>query len=393
MDKKDALKIKEKLNEVLSIANQFGKQSEQFATSRAGLIQLTQSIGNSNELLVQLLQKCDSYLDDTSHVMDGEYWARITEEIEHTKQIANDFKIDGEALNKQLTDKIAEYIACSQALEGNGNLLHEDIKLLIQHGNDINNLIETRLNHFPAEVQTALSAITTEIKDANGKLGCISTAVEQKAESASKALVDLETTITANNEKLLSELKDAMNAVVPETQKAIATVSQALLMNTTNLSDKINDSDIKIIPVIKAISNQLEQVLVAINTSNESTQALLNQKTETLLNNQSAIISNSQEIISGIKNANNQLEQVLITINTSNESTQTLLNQKTETLITNQHTIISNSQEIISEIKNVSNQITISEAILKKKLQKLELYAGISVGVIIILQIVNLLMK
>lgn len=111
MDKNTASGLTAQLQEVLKIADEYGKQSKQFAQAKKDLLELVAKVSKSNDTVVELVAQCEKYLNSAQSVIEGDYFEEIKACIKNAKEIEDELKSNNEASVARLEKLISDYEA------------------------------------------------------------------------------------------------------------------------------------------------------------------------------------------------------------------------------------------------------------------------------------------
>lgn len=118
MDKNTASGLTAQLQEVLKIADEYGKQSKQFAQAKNDLLELVEKVSMSNDTVVELIAQCEKYLSSAQTVIEGDYFEEIKTCIKDAKEIEEELKSNNEASVVRLERRIGQ-------AEANAKQFHE----------------------------------------------------------------------------------------------------------------------------------------------------------------------------------------------------------------------------------------------------------------------------
>jgi len=266
MEIRDAIKIKEKLSEVLETVDEFGRQAEQFSKAKKGLNDLIDVLLNSNNLIGDLITESQKYLDDAKSIIDGECFAKICEQNNLAKQIAEDLKANSETSNSQLKETADDFIAHAQSLE-------EKCKELQSHINSV------------TEIKNEIESIVVEN----------STKVSSNIESTKKKIDEL----VEESHKSQDLIIDNHKKVAPfleEQSKKLQQLIQAIDEKEAKTQNVIIENGEKISPLLTEYNEKLTSLKQFISDENNKVSTDLTGKINELWENQQEIIKFTDSI-------------------------------------------------------------------------------------------------
>lgn len=255
MKVEDATKVKEKLEDVLSAVEEYGKQSEQFSKAREDLFSVFDMMQKTNSSLGNLLSDCDQYLKKASEVIDGEYFVKIQNAIDEINSTASDLEKCNENTavesvkmidesKKQLTalaDTLSENIQSSVAkVRDTANELQVYSK---QASDTANELIQSSSNEMLGLVERlkktcdSLMAENAQLKENDAKIydaqkklyigiagvrDEIAKQIQKNTDICTDAfekINSLEQSSLNNKNEILATVKEAINSGVSELKK------------------------------------------------------------------------------------------------------------------------------------------------------------------------------
>lgn len=274
MEIKDAMIIKEKLNEVLETVDEFGRQAEQFSKTKKGLNDLIDVLLNSNNSIGDLITESQNYLDSAKSIIDGECFAKICEQNNIARQIAEEFKTNSETCNSQIKETSDDFIAHAQSLE-------EKCKELQNYINSI------------AKIKGEIEIVVTE----NSAKVC------SDIDISNKDIKEFIKNIEAKEAKTQEIIADNHNKVTPileEQNKKLQQLIQAVDEKETRTQNVIVENGEKISPLLAEYNEKLTLLKQYISEEEEKTAEKLTTQIDELCKNQQEII----KLTNTIENAN-----------------------------------------------------------------------------------------
>lgn len=349
MEIKDAIKIKEKLGEVLETVDEFGRQAEQFSKAKKGLNDLIDVLLNSNNLIGDLITESQKYLDGAKSIIDGECFAKICEQNNIAKQIAEDLKANSEISNSQLKETADDFIAHAQSLE-------EKCKELQCY---INSVSEIK-NEFESIVVENSTKVSSNIENTNSKIDELVEVGSKNQESLCNMIKSSEGTITSKLDNANIELKGCIKSIKDKEVKT---------------QDIIIDYHKKVAPFLEEQNKKLQQLLQAIDEKEAKTQ--------------NVIIENGEKISPLLTEYNEKLTLMKQFISNVEKKMDDDLTLKINELCDNQLRIANDINSICKTNKLIIDDIHTFFDKLCKRVDRIAICGGIVGCILIILQFLN----
>ncbi len=349
MEIKDAIKIKEKLSEVLETVDEFGRQAEQFSKAKKGLNDLIDVLLNSNNLIGDLITESQKYLDGAKSIIDGECFAKICEQNNIAKQIAEELKANSEISNSQSKETAADFIAHAQSLGEKCNELQSYINSISEIKGEIESVV--------AESSTK---VCSNMENTNNKIDELVEVSSKNHEFLSDMLKSSEGTITSKIDNANIEFKDCIKNIEDKEVKT---------------QDIIIDNHKKVTPLLEEQNKKLQLIIQAIDEKESKTQ--------------NVIIENGEKISPLLAEYNEKLTSLKQFISEEDEKAAERLTIKVDELWKNQQKIINQTNNCIEKNEELKNAITEQTEFFKALVKKISIIGGLTASVIVIIQIIG----
>lgn len=349
MEIRDAIKIKEKLSEVLETVDEFGRQAEQFSKAKKGLNDLIDVLLNSNNLIGDLITESQKYLDGAKSIIDGECFAKICEQNNLAKQIAEDLKTNSETSNSQLKETADDFIAHAQSLEEKCKELQSCINSVYEIKNEIESIV--------VENSTKVSS---NIEKTNNKIDEFIEASSKNQESLCDMFKSSEGTITSKIDNVNTELKDCIKNIEDKESKT---------------QDIIADNHKKVTPLLEEQNKKLQQLIQAVDEKETKTQ--------------NVIIENGEKISPLLAEYNEKLTLLKQFILEEDEKAVENLKIKIDELWKNQQGIINQTNNCIEKNQELKNVIAEQTEYFRIIVKKISIIGGLAASIIVIMQIIG----
>lgn len=251
MEIRDAIKIKEKLSEVLETVDEFGRQAEQFSKAKKGLNDLIDVLLNSNNLIGDLITESQKYLDDAKSIIDGECFAKICEQNNIARQIAEDLKTNSETSNFQLKETADDFIAHAQSLEEKCKELQSYISSVSEIKNEIESIVGENSTKVSSNIESAKKKIDELVEESHKSQNLIIDNHKKVApflEEQSKKLQQLIQAIDekeAKTQNVIIENGEKISPLLTEYNEKLTSLKQFIsdenMKVSTDLTGKINE--------------------------------------------------------------------------------------------------------------------------------------------------------
>ena len=251
MEIRDAIKIKEKLSEVLETVDEFGRQAEQFSKAKKGLNDLIDVLLNSNNLIGDLITESQKYLDGAKSIIDGECFAKICEQNNLAKQIAEDLKTNSETSNSQLKETADDFIAHAQSLEEKCKELQSYISSVSEIKNEIESIVGENSTKVSSNIESTKKKIDELVEESHKSQDLIIDNHKKVApflEEQSKKLQQLIQAIDekeAKTQNVIIENGEKISPLLTEYNEKLTSLKQFIsdenMKVSTDLTDKINE--------------------------------------------------------------------------------------------------------------------------------------------------------
>lgn len=212
MKVEEATKVKEKLDDVLLVVEEYGKQSEQFSKARNDLFDVLGVMNNTNFSLGQLLTACDQYLKKASEVIDGEYFVKIQGVINEINATASNLEKCNENTSAESVKLIEE---SKKQLSGLADTLSKKIQASIDKVRDMADDLQTYSKQASDNAKELIKSSSNEMLSLVEKLKTTCDSLMKESDQLKKN--DAE--IIKSQGKTFADIENLQEVITAEIQK------------------------------------------------------------------------------------------------------------------------------------------------------------------------------
>lgn len=245
MKVEEATKVKEKLDDVLLVVEEYGKQSEQFSKARNDLFDVLGVMNNTNFSLGQLLTACDQYLKKASEVIDGEYFVKIQGVINEINATASNLEKCNENTSAESVKLIEE---SKKQLSGLADTLSKKIQASIDKVRDMADDLQTYSKQASDNAKELIKSSSNEMLSLVEKLKTTCDSLMKESDqlkkndaeiikSQGKTIADIE-----NLQEVITAEIQKNNKLCNETIKALNDIEQKSFDNKTEIVNAVRDT-------------------------------------------------------------------------------------------------------------------------------------------------------
>lgn len=245
MNVNETEKFKGKLEEVLNVVDEYGKQSKQLAQAKGTLGDLAAVLEKTCDTVAGLISECDTYLQSAKNIVSGECFEKVSEQIEDARKIVAQIKDNEDEFNQKQQEILLKYVESIKLLEGKT----EEIKSIL------------------ATVEDACSNVNDKIQNNDNKVDTVIKEIQLKSNDLLKCIKDIE----INVEPKIAEIIYNLRTLAENSKVTSAETKEVILKNNE-----------KIVLLLESHSNQLQELKRTIDEKEAKTQNVIIENGEKL---------------------------------------------------------------------------------------------------------------
>ena len=324
MNPADSKLLKEKLEAVISTAEEFGRQSEQFKAAKKSIQHVIDSNNELREQLVRIAESTQAYMDTAKQLIDEGFTAQIMEDIQRVSSII-------EQCEKQAKDVTAQYDSVMVSFKEHEDKLHLQQEEVLQ-----------QTNKGFSEAFAQLSAIKLLLNDAQDKNENIKSLITERLLENEKTLtVAIGVSTKQTGEHLLNEattIKESVEKSFTAQQQSLGELNEKIVSHNESMGREVRQilQDLKVnhndlVAKLKTMSDMIGEATKATADSLDKELSSIRSTIEgNAINHQATLVRIGDNLNSNDETIKGDLRSIIEALDINQENIQSRLDIATQ---------------------------------------------------------------